>query len=99
MASKPLRLHPEAQQEYLTTLTWYWDRSPVAASNFERAVEAAVETIKGAPQRWPIYFADFRKYVLRQFPFSIIYRDFPSEIVIFAIAHARRRPRYWRGRE
>lgn len=98
MASKPLRLHPEAEDEYLASLSWYRDRSPIAATNFESAIVAAVERIRKAPQRWPIYFGNFRKYVLRQFPFSVIYQEFSSEVVVFAVAHGSRRPGYWRDR-
>ncbi len=82
----------------MTSLAWYRDRSLIAAINFESAFEQAVTRIQEAPHRWPIYFKDFRKYILRQFPFSIAYQDLPSEIVVFAVAHARRRPGYWRHR-
>lgn len=98
MASKLLRLHPEAEEEYLASLSWYQERSLIAATNFESAIEEAVTRIGEAPKRWPIYFGNFRKYVLRQFPFSIIYQDYLSEIVVFAIAHGSRRPGYWRER-
>ena len=83
MASRPLRFHPQAEQEYLTALSWYRERSPIAAINFESAFTQAVEKIREAPQRWPIYFSDFRKYTLRQFPFSLVYQEFASEIVVF----------------
>jgi plasmid stabilization system protein ParE len=99
MTSKPLRFHPQAEQEYLTALAWYRKRSPIAAINFESTFEQAVARIRKAPQRWPVYVADFRKYTLRQFPFSIVYQDFSSEIVIFAVAHGRREPGYWSDRE
>jgi len=95
MKSKPLRFHPQAEQEYLTALAWYRERSPIAAINFESAFELAVERIKEAPERWPIYFQHFRKYTLRQFPFSLVYRDLSSGVVVFAVAHGRRRPGYW----
>jgi plasmid stabilization system protein ParE len=98
MASNPLRLHPQAEQEYLTALAWYRERSLIAAIKFESAFDQAVGKIMEAPQRWPIYVADFRKYTLRQFPFGIVYQEFSSEVVIFAVAHSRRRPGYWRDR-
>src|ERR1700687_680877 len=98
MASKPLRFHPQAEQEYLTALAWYHERSPIAATNFEDAFGQAIGRIKEAPQRWPIYFKGFRKYALHQLPFSIVYQDFLSEIVVLAVAHGRRRPGYWRDR-
>jgi plasmid stabilization system protein ParE len=96
MASKPLRFHPQAEQEYLTALSWYRERSIIAASNFESAFGQAVEKIGEAPQRWPSYFMDFRKYTLRQFPFSLVYQEFSAGIVVFAVAHGRRQPGYWR---
>ena len=98
MASKPLRFHPQAEQEYLTALSWYRERSLTAAISFENAFDRAVARIRESPDRWPIYFKDFRKYTLRQFPFSILYQDFPSEIVVFAVAHGRREPGYRRDR-
>jgi plasmid stabilization system protein ParE len=98
MASKPLRFHPEAQQEYLTALAWYRERSLIAAINFEGAFDQAVARIREAPLRWPIYFKDFRKYILRQYPFGIVYQDFSPEIVVLAVAHGRRQPGYWKDR-
>jgi toxin ParE1/3/4 len=98
MASKPLRFHPEAEREYLTALAWYRQRSLIAAVNFESALGRAIAKIEEAPQRWPFYFRDFRKYTLWQFPFSIMYQEFLSEIIVFAVAHGRRRPGYWRDR-
>src|SRR5262245_42766859 len=98
MASKPLRFHPEAEQEYLTALAWYRERSSMAASNFEIAVGQAVDKLREAPQRWPIYFSEFHKYTLHQFPFSIIYQELLTQVVVFAVAHGHRRPGYWRHR-
>jgi hypothetical protein len=60
----------------LTALAWYRERSLIAAINFESAFERATGRIRDAPQLWPIYIADFRKYTLRQFPFSIVYSGF-----------------------
>jgi plasmid stabilization system protein ParE len=98
MASKPVRFHPQAEEEYLRSLVWYRDRSQVAAVNFESAFAQAISKIGDAPQRWPIYFDSFRKYILRQFPFGIIYQDFPSQVMVFAVAHGHRRPGYWMTR-
>jgi toxin ParE1/3/4 len=99
MASKPLRFHTQAEEEYLAALSWYQQRSSIAATNFENNFIHSVERIIEAPERWPIYFQDFRKYTLHQFPFSIIYQITPKEIVVFAIAHGSRMPGYWRVRK
>lgn len=98
MADKRVRFHSEAEQEFLASLEWYRERSPTAAIDFERVVTNAIKAIASAPQRWPVYFDEFRKYTLHQFPFSIVYEELLSEIVVFAVAHARRRPGYWKDR-
>ena len=98
MASNPLEFHPEAEQEYLTTLGWYRERSINAASKFEAAFAQAIARIQEAPERWPKSFRSCRKYTLHQFPFSIIYRVSSSRLLVLAVAHGHRRPRYWKSR-
>jgi len=36
--------------------------------------------------------------VLHRFPFSIVYLDDPEVLTIVAVAHAKRKPGYWRRR-
>jgi mRNA-degrading endonuclease RelE of RelBE toxin-antitoxin system len=40
----------------------------------------------------------WRRLSLKVFPYRIIYRIEGSEIVVYALAHVRRRPGYWRKR-
>ena len=40
----------------------------------------------------------FRRGLVRRFPFSIIYAAEPAHIVVVAVAHQRRAPKYWKGR-
>jgi toxin ParE1/3/4 len=98
MAGKPLEFHLEAEQEYLSALAWYQKRSLTAAISFESAFDRAIETIREAPHRWPIYLAGCRRYALHQFPFIIVYSTLASNTVVLAVAHGHRRPGYWRSR-
>jgi plasmid stabilization system protein ParE len=98
MAGERLEFHPEADAEYLAALAWYRERSLAAAAGFESAFDRAITNIKGAPRRWPIYIADCRRYILRQFPFSVVYATLGSKIIVLAIAHGHRRPGYWTDR-
>lgn len=98
MAHKPVRFHSEANREYLSALAWYADRSPDAALDFEREFQRAILAIAEAPERWPVYPSRCRRYVLHQFPFSIVYRAYELDVLVLAVAHAHRRPGYWRKR-
>jgi len=35
----------------------------------------------------------------KRFPFAVVYRELPDEIVVLAIAPYPRQPGYWRGRK
>ncbi|OGA13510.1 MAG: hypothetical protein A3H32_06905 [Betaproteobacteria bacterium RIFCSPLOWO2_02_FULL_63_19] len=61
-------------------------------------VGVARQRIGEQPDAWHPLGAGLRRYVLRRFPYTIIYRADPEEIVIVAYAHQRRRPGFWRNR-
>lgn len=98
MAGEPVGFHPEALAEVQAAITWYHDRSVLAASAFLAELDRAIDTIRDAPRRWPFYLGETRRYPLRRFPFWVVYREKPGSIEVVAVAHARRRPGYWRGR-
>jgi plasmid stabilization system protein ParE len=98
MADLPIEFHADATEEYLSALAWYREQSPKAAENFAKAFDQAIEHIQQSPGRWPVYFKLCRRYTLRRFPFTIVYQSKPFETFVVAVAHASRRPRYWRGR-
>ena len=39
-----------------------------------------------------------RSFLLRRFPFALVYRIEPDVLRVIALAHQRRRPNYWRKR-
>ncbi|MDO8959982.1 MAG: type II toxin-antitoxin system RelE/ParE family toxin [Rhodocyclaceae bacterium] len=51
----------------------------------------------------PLLGAEFRgtrrRYILRRFPYSIIYQLTAEELRIIAVAHHRRQPSYWANRK
>lgn len=89
---------PEARREIDDAFEWYFDRSVQAAEAFVRETTSAFALIASAPPVWPRFEAGTRRYVLRKFPYSIIYREIPEGVEVVAVAHHKRRPRYWQGR-
>jgi len=93
------RLHNEASIEYDAAFDWYLQRSEEAAITFDAEVNHAIQLIVASPQRWPMGPHGTRRFLLRRFPFFLIYRECtPSEIQIVAIAHTSRKPGYWKQR-
>ncbi len=93
-----LRILDEAMVEYEEAREWYHQRSEQAATGFEIAVEKALEEVVQCPERWPRCDNENRFYPLGRYPYSVIYRAGPLEIVVAAIAHNRRSWGYWKDR-
>jgi plasmid stabilization system protein ParE len=88
----------EALEEAETAARWYAERSPAAAAAFSEEIDAAESAIARLPNAWPRFDHGTRRYLLRRFPFSVIYRVEPTRILIVAVAHGRRRPGHWKSR-
>ena len=90
--------HPDAASELLETTGWYARRSRAVASRFVTEIELALSRIADAPRRWPELDDKHRKFLVRHFPYLLIYRIVGERVWIMAAAHAHRRPGYWRDR-
>ena len=77
---------------------WYAERDLEVAQAFMAALDRAVEVIARSPNSWPVFEAGTRRYLLKTFPYYLIYRRTVSDIEVVAVMHERRRPGYWRGR-
>lgn len=95
MSGTQVEFTQEALWEINEAFDRYLGESRRAAEAFVREVDRAVALIASSPTVWPHFEAGTRRYVLNKFPFSIIYREIPVGIEVVAVAHHKRRPRYW----
>ena len=98
MKRSDVEFHPAARFEVERTHAWYGSKSESAADGFLLEMEAALDEIAEAPSRWPRHLHGTRRFVLRRFPFSVVYVSSGASIRIVAVAHAKRHPGYWRRR-
>lgn len=93
-------IHPDAEAELGDAALYYAEHAGtlIAAAflaEFERVMELLVEN----PQRGPHDGEGLRVYHFERFPYSVMYEvDLNSGPQVFAIAHQRRAPLYWRDR-
>ena len=88
----------EALVEAEAAARWYAERSATAAVAFSDEMDAAESAIARLPDAWPVFDGNTRRYLLRRFPFSLIYRVESHRVLIVAVAHGHRRPGYWKSR-
>jgi plasmid stabilization system protein ParE len=98
MFSRQVNVHPEAVAEAQAATQWYQERSAPAARAFLSEIDRAVEKIAEDPDIWPPYVGGTQRFLLKRFPFSLVYRLVSNKIEVVAIAHGRRKPGYWKTR-
>ena len=98
MPARAAELHPEAIEDIRGAYDWYASRNALAATAFLTEIENAIAAVVARPDVWPRHLHGTRRFLLRRFPYSIVYRTKPSNLEVIAVAHARRRPGFWRAR-
>jgi toxin ParE1/3/4 len=78
----------------------YYDlESPGLGNVFLNEVEHALAQVTEFPEAATPVHAAVRKRLLSKFPYALLYSLRDDEIRVLAVAHQKRRPFYWRGRE
>src|SRR5438105_14766218 len=98
-----LRILPEAEAEIRAAAQWYEGRRRGLSDLFLAAVGDAIAAIERHPRRYPRPVGvrtrrNVRRFLLSEFPSSVVYEITEDELMIAAVAHAHRRPGYWRKR-
>ena len=96
--ARALEFVAQALEEAEAAARWYAERSEAAAGGFTDELDVATAAILERPEAWPMFDHGTRRYLLRRYPFSVVYRIEQHRILIVAVAHGHRRPGYWRTR-
>jgi plasmid stabilization system protein ParE len=92
------RFLPPAQAELVEGITYYAGINSELGARFEEAVAAALRLLVAHPERGAPRPAKLRRWLVKDFPFAIIYRASEVDVLIIAVAHQRKRPEYWQRR-
>ena len=95
---RSVRFHPAALQDADEAAAWYAERSLRAAVRFLDELDRLIDVIAVSPDRFQSFDADLRRAVFRRFPFYIVFRADDLNVVVLAVAHGKRRPRFWQDR-
>ena len=82
-----------AEQHLAEASAWYEQQATGLGSNFLDRFEEALAQIARFPESGPIVFLDYRRLLLRRFPYGVFYVLEGNLIVVAAIYHLARHPR------
>ena len=95
-----VHVHPDARSELLDAATYYEEQADGLGGQFIDEAQRVTDLLAASPGLGsPVVGSDvLRRWSLRRFPYYMIYRVDENRLLVLALAHERRRPRYWSGR-
>jgi len=93
-----LIFHPDTADEIKHAYDWYQRQMEGLGEDFIEELESACQAIVQLPETWPKYTRHCRRFLLRKFPFSVVYTANDDSVFVLAVMHNSRRPGYWKKR-
>lgn len=90
-----VRFLAPAQSEVDDAVTWYDSQSRSLGTQFLDDLDRAVRRIVAYPLAGKEIEEYLRRCLLSRFPYGIIYGIDSETIIVIAVAHLHREPRYW----
>lgn len=88
-----LRFLAEVEEDVIGGYVWYETKSPGLGEEFLRVFYACAGEIPRNPLLYPKVHGEFRRHLLRRFPYSIYFRIEDDTIIVFGVFHCARDPR------
>jgi plasmid stabilization system protein ParE len=92
---KPIEIKQGAERDLREAISFYRKKDRDLPARFLTAFNDIVEHIEANPEIGIAVAKAARSVKIKRFPFRVVFRDEPTAIMIFAVAHDRRRPGYW----
>jgi plasmid stabilization system protein ParE len=84
-----------AQQELDSAVAWYNEQATGLGQEFLDELDRVVRRAVTFPMSCPEIEPGIRRCLLARFPYGLIYGLDGETIVVIAVAHLHREPRYW----
>ena len=84
-----------AQRELDDTVAWYNEQAAGLGQEFLDELDRVVRRAVTFPMSCPEIEPGVRRYLLARFPYGLIYGVDGETLVVIAVAHLHREPRYW----
>ena len=79
---------PEVEEDAVAAYAWYEEKAQGLGEEFLRAFYACTNEIARTPMISPVVRQEFRRRLLRRFPYAIYFRVENDEVVIFGLSTA-----------
>ena len=82
-------VRPEAEADLAAACDWYERRRAGLGAEFLDEVAGAMRWLELDPERQRLYYRNFRRVLLRRFPYKVFYQVIGPRVVVFRVLHAK----------
>jgi toxin ParE1/3/4 len=93
-----LRFLPEVEEDAIAAYAWYEAKSRGLGDEFLRVFYASASEIARNPLLYPKVHSEFRRRLVRRFPYAIYFMIKRNQVVVIGLFHCARDPRALRKR-
>lgn len=90
--------HPDAEAELREATHFYDLRAGGLGDQFAAEVRRTIELVRRFPEVGTSVGRRARRVLVDRFPFAVVYLVSSDMVIVIAVAHLSRRPRYWSQR-
>jgi len=87
-----LRFLPEVEEDLIAGYRWYEEKAPGIGEDFLRSFFNRAAGIQRNPMLYPQVYRDFRRCLLRRFPYGIYFKMEGSDVIVIGVFHCARDP-------
>ena len=89
-----LQFLPEVEDDASNGFRWYENKSPGLGEEFLRIFYACMNNVNRNPLSYPKVYGEFRRCLLRRFPYAAYFVVRKNQIVVSGLFHCARDPNY-----
>ncbi len=98
MQTKPIAISPAAAQDLDDAYFWYERKKRGLGVRFLASINVTLRSIQRTPAGYQSVYQNYRKAVVRVFPYVIFYKEEEERISVSAVFHTSRNPESWQDR-
>jgi plasmid stabilization system protein ParE len=84
-----LLVRPEAERDLVKTRDWYERQRAGLGEEWINEVAANLRDLGHNPELPRLYYLNFRRVIVRRFPYKLFYQVIGHRVIIFRVVHAK----------
>ncbi|MGH7192725.1 MAG: type II toxin-antitoxin system RelE/ParE family toxin [Candidatus Saccharimonadales bacterium] len=87
-----------AEEDVDLAVRWYEEQRAGVGAQFLQQFRACTKRIANSPEMHAVIAGDYRRAMLRQFPYAVFYEFINDTVTIYAVLHTARDSTVWQSR-